>query len=388
MESKVENYRENAWVTHMELIRGLSLIVVMVLTILSSPQLSSSIPFTKSLVIVISSLVYYTLAFLFADRIILRRKVFLRLFKHFQSVLNLLLITTMVHFTGGINSYYIFFYVLEILISNFLMSQEDCYLESSLAWMAYCLLLLCESYGFLPHFSEPVRVFDYWDMEAILKSVFQLLIVLYGITWLGGYLHIFLKFRSKELEKVVERLEDQNLALTEMSMTDSLTGLYNRRYFFQRLLEEVKRSERYSHSVSLIMTDLDHFKKVNDSYGHPCGDNVLRDFSEILKTSGRAMDVAVRYGGEEFALILPETKSEEARILAERLRLKTAEQMFSCPTGEKRLKITASFGLASFPGEAANLEDLIEKADKALYRAKRHGRNRVCLNGEKVHASK
>jgi len=382
-EQKGENFRENAWMAHMELIRGVTLIAVMALAILSSPQLSAGVPLRESLVLFAVCIVYYGFVFHLLYRIALKRRWLLRLFKHFQSVLNLLLISALVHFTGGINSFYTFLFVLEVLISNFLMPQEDCYLEATLAWMAYFLLLLLESLAILPHVPEPVSAYRFWDMEAILLSVFQLLIVLYGITWLGGYLHIFLQFRGRELEKMVETLEDQNLVLTEMSITDSLTGLYNRRYFFQRLLEEIKRSERYHHPMSLIMADIDYFKRINDSCGHPCGDTILREFSEILKNSGRAVDVAARYGGEEFVLILPETSSDEAKILAERLRLRIAEHPFPGSGGEFELMLTASLGLASYPTEAATPEELIEKADSALYRAKQQGRNRVCLSGEK-----
>lgn len=370
---------------HMELIRGVALIAVMALAILSSPQLSAGVPLRESLILFAVCIVYYGFAFRLLYRIVLKRRVLLRLFKHFQSVLNLLLISALVHFTGGINSFYTFLFVLEVLISNFLMPQEDCYLEASLAWMAYFLLLLLESLGVLPHVPEPISAYRFWDMEAILISVFQLFIVLYGITWLGGYLHIFLQFRGKELEKIVETLEDQNLLLTEMSITDSLTGLYNRRYFFQRLLEEINRSERYHHPMSLIMADIDHFKKINDFYGHPYGDLVLREFSELFKNSGRAVDVAARYGGEEFVLILPETTSDDAKILAERIRFRIAEHPFPCSGGENKLKLTASFGLASYPTEAVTPEELIEKVDSALYRAKHQGRNRVCLSGDKVH---
>ncbi|MFH0803147.1 MAG: GGDEF domain-containing protein [bacterium] len=386
-EQKGEDYRKNAWMAHMELIRGITLIAVMTLAIFSSPQLSAGVPLRESLILFAVCIVYYGFAFRLLYRIALKRRVLIRFFKHFQSVFNLLLISALVHFTGGINSFYTFLFVLEVLVSNFLMPQEDCYLEASLAWMTYFLLLLLESLGVLPHVPEPISAYRFWDMEAILFSVFQLLIVLYGITWLGGYLHIFLQFRGRELEKMVETLEDQNLSLTEMSITDSLTGLYNRRYFFQRLLEEIKRAERYHHPMSLIMADIDHFKKINDSHGHPCGDTILREFSELFKNSGRAVDVAARYGGEEFALILPETSSDDAKALAERLCLRIAEHPFPGPGGEFELMLTASLGLASYPTEAATPEELIEKADSALYRAKQQGRNRVCLSGEKTHSA-
>ncbi len=164
--------------------------------------------------------------------------------------------------------------------------------------------------------------------------------------------------------------------LKELSITDGLTGLYVYRYFNDALDREIIRSARYQQPLSLVMLDIDGFKKVNDSYGHLQGDEVLREIAQILKKICREVDVVARYGGEEFAVILPETEMEGAFILADRIRMVIKNYAFG--TKENLINLTASIGVASYPDIALTKLDLIKQVDKALYRAKAEGKNKVC----------
>ena len=156
---------------------------------------------------------------------------------------------------------------------------------------------------------------------------------------------------------------------------DSLTGLANRRRADEALEDELARSERLGDPTGLILLDVDDFKAVNDRYGHPTGDEVLRAVATTLKEAVRQIDVAARWGGEEFAVVLPATGLDGAAQLAERLRTALAERDVAGPDGQT-LRVTASFGVASsLPGSTP--ERLVETADDALYRAKRAGKNRV-----------
>jgi diguanylate cyclase (GGDEF)-like protein len=160
-------------------------------------------------------------------------------------------------------------------------------------------------------------------------------------------------------------------AQEENALTDELTKLPNRRALAQRFLQEMQRARRHHNAIAFLMIDLDHFKQVNDTYGHLNGDAVLAELASILSTSARESDVCARYGGEEFALILHETTEAGARTLAERIRAKVAAATF--PGG---LKLTISVGVAA-TDEAALFTNLIERADQALYAAKQGGRNQV-----------
>jgi len=185
-----------------------------------------------------------------------------------------------------------------------------------------------------------------------------------------GLFSTFAKYSAQAIENAMLYKSTQHL-----SITDGLTGLYNHRHFQEQLGVEVKRAQRYDLNLSLIMIDLDHFKKFNDNYGHLEGDSLLRKISQILKSSLRETDFVARYGGEEFGVILPETNKEGASVAAERVRKTISEQTF----GEVGAKMTVSLGVASYPDDACLRADLIKKADEALYRAKREGRNRTCL---------
>ena len=160
-------------------------------------------------------------------------------------------------------------------------------------------------------------------------------------------------------------------AQEENALTDELTRLPNRRALAQSFLQETQRARRRRSPISFLMIDLDHFKHVNDTYGHLSGDSVLHELAQILKTSARESDVCARYGGEEFALILTETAEAGARVLAERIRAKVAAATF--PGG---LKLTISIGLAA-TDEPTLFTQLIDRADQALYAAKQAGRNQV-----------
>lgn len=173
-------------------------------------------------------------------------------------------------------------------------------------------------------------------------------------------------------------LEKTHQALRETSIRDSLTGLYNRREFDRLLLDELRRCNRYRHPLSLLMLDLDHFKAINDGYGHPVGDTVLRKVAHIIKHEVRdSGEMVARYGGEEFVVIMPETDKLGAAVLAERIRAAVAAYTFSVDESHP-LNVAVSIGLAGFPNDADSSEKLIAAADRALYAAKRAGRNRVC----------
>ena len=195
-----------------------------------------------------------------------------------------------------------------------------------------------------------------------------------------GLLTTFAHLAAGALENA--RLHAKTLSL---ATTDTLTGLFNRRLFDERLNGEMQRSHRYGKSFSLMMLDIDHFKKVNDSYGHPAGDAVLRQLAAVLREQTREVDTVARYGGEEFVIVAPESDGSSAKLVGERIRKAVAGTAFILPDG-REIGVTVSIGIACYPRCADGAEAMIERADKALYLAKREGRNRVYLYRELLHA--
>jgi len=180
------------------------------------------------------------------------------------------------------------------------------------------------------------------------------------------------------------------LATERSAITDGLTGLYNRPFFDASLRRELKRARRYGLAFSLVMLDLDDFKLVNDSHGHVVGDEALTRLADVIRASVREIDVACRYGGEEFALILPETSRTGAYIVSERIRVDAKETFDRKPLGSDpsaSISMSVSGGIAIYPTDSNSAEGLLRMADKALYRSKHEGKNRITLHAEEKRRS-
>ena len=179
-----------------------------------------------------------------------------------------------------------------------------------------------------------------------------------------------------KIRMLQDELKRSNEMLLQLSNTDPLTTLYNRRFMLTALEREIQRSQRKGSPLSLVIMDIDHFKRVNDTFGHQQGDMVLTRVAALAKRDLRSYDVAARYGGEEFILVLPETTNAEAVQVANRLRLEIAQETFPPPLDTARVTISMGVSTYPFPG-IASIDDLSHAADEALYRAKKEGRNRV-----------
>ncbi len=177
---------------------------------------------------------------------------------------------------------------------------------------------------------------------------------------------------------VIKKINFMYKQTKHISLTDALTGLYNRRYFETSFEREFSRARRYANDLSFAIIDIDFFKKINDTYGHSCGDYVLKEVAYLISNNFRITDMFFRYGGEEFVVILPETTKENAFIPMERLRKAFENSVYRFMGNE--LKITISVGISELSNDINSPLELFDLADKALYRAKENGRNQVCIN--------
>jgi diguanylate cyclase (GGDEF)-like protein len=222
-----------------------------------------------------------------------------------------------------------------------------------------------------------VKPFDMLELSARVKSMLRLKALQDALLDKNRELDL----KNRELDRANKELAQRREELLTLSRTDPLTGLCNRRYFEERLQEEFARTRRYGSSLSLMMLDIDHFKRVNDTFGHPFGDEVLRGVARTARAQLREVDLLARYGGEELCALLPETSPEEARRACERVRESIQALRFEfvgTDGGRQEVRCTASLGLASVPSPAlANAEALLRAADESLYAAKEAGRNRV-----------
>jgi diguanylate cyclase (GGDEF)-like protein len=211
-----------------------------------------------------------------------------------------------------------------------------------------------------------VKPFHFDELDAVLRSALKK------------------RYIYASLERANQQLRDANERLLKLTVTDERTNLLNDRYLKRRLQEEFKRAQRYGTPLSVAMIDMDHFKKVNDKYGHDCGDQVLREFGTLLTENARTTDIVGRFGGEEFLMVLPNTDGIRAAIVAERVRRAAEERVYRYR--ELLVRVTVSIGVASYPANAALTSDeaLLKAADTALYRAKEVSRNKVIVDRDSM----
>jgi len=198
-----------------------------------------------------------------------------------------------------------------------------------------------------------------------------------------------LRDANVQLEQLVQErtraLHDANAELEKLVETDSLTGLYNRRHFDERLKQEIARSRRHETPLAIAMLDLDHFKTINDSYGHDVGDCALRSFANLLRAQARSTDSICRFGGEEFVLLMVSTGEQEAVGYATRIRTAVENMPIVCK--DTKLSLTCSIGIAVLSAKMRDADQLLKCADSALYQAKNSGRNTTCVYDPASHGS-
>jgi diguanylate cyclase (GGDEF)-like protein len=265
-----------------------------------------------------------------------------------EALVMLIFITWVVWYTGGLASPLINLYLLAIIASALTLGK---------AVTLLILAIIAACYFALGHAADPAAPFATPELARLLSQLAPVLMV--------GYLTTML---AADIRYVVKRVE-------MLSQTDDLTGLLNMRGFTPMLEREAWRAERYKHPFSVLMVDCDNLKRVNDGFGHEAGNQLLRYMVSHMQNALRATDVLARYGGDEFLVLLPETRTEGARLVAERMRESVEGGLFTF--NDQRISTSVSVGIASFPENGRSTRDLIDRADSAMYRSKGHGKNAV-----------
>lgn len=287
---------------------------------------------------------------------------------------------------GTIRSTAVSLFPLIIIISGFIYKSTGILVSTIASSMAIFILVLVQNAGLMHESTSKVSMLHWF----ILTITF---IIIGGIVYFSdrittqAFKHVKeevherqraeneLAIANQELQKRMTEVEKLKDELREQALHDSLTGLPNRRHLDEILPHEILRAERNKDSLSIIFADVDHFKVINDTYGHPVGDQILVEIAQLLQRELRRSDYIYRYGGDEFVLVLLGSNFESSRKRAEQIREKCAKIEINFEG--KNLGVTMSFGIATYPVHGKSLEDIITKADQALYDAKRLGRNQV-----------
>jgi len=304
-----------------------------------------------------------------------------------QLLFDLVFVTVLVHFSGGAVSWFWAMYMVLTLEAALVMDKpSDTYAIALAGVLAFGGLLTFEFYGLIPRVPMPFENnalqcnFSYEMIKWAWVSI-----VNFCVAYVGVHMMDTVRRREAELRELVTR--------------DALTSFYNRRYFFYRLNSEIQRAKRYGRTLSLLILDVDDFKRFNDTYGHLEGDALLRGLADVIRGTIRRsdakpsyeVDIACRYGGEEFAVILPEAAQVQGGEAAERLRASIEARGASIVAERIRKQIeatpldgktaTVSIGVSSYPEHGDEADSLIRAADEAMYKAKRAGKNRVAISG-------
>ena len=312
----------------------------------------------------------------------------IRSFNAIQLLVDLLFITGIVHFSGGAVSWFWTMYMVLTLESAMIMEKRsDTYAIALAGSLAYGGLLTFEYYRLIPPVPMPFE-------NNALQSVYSYEMIKWAWVTITNFCVAFVGVY------MMDTIRQREAQLRDLAVKDTLTTLYNRRYFFYRLNSEIQRSRRYGRTLSLLIFDVDDFKRFNDRYGHLAGDRLLRGVAEKLMGNIRRsdvkptyeVDIACRYGGEEFAVILPEAASVQGSATAERIRatVETAGAVVVAERIRKQVegsqlegeeRVTVSVGVSSYPDHGTDAEALIKAADDAQYAAKKSGKNRVVVAG-------
>lgn len=374
---QVKEYLVKEEIARTDDIRGSVLIAIFLLAFITTPLALLKVSILPYGVLLIALVAYYGFIHKKTFDILINKEKSFNLFNHLQSVVNLFLITVLIHLTGGVESYFSFIYIFEIMISGFVLSWRESFLEASLAWMFYGIVLCLEYWGVLHHINIwPNMTGLYQDKSVILIAIVRMMVVFYMASFVAGYLNILLRKKGRQIKNALRSLSKMSLNFNEFIINDKLTGFYNYPYFKIRMADEFSKANFHKSDLALMIIDIDNFKDFASKYGGLNAEIALKKISGIIRNNIDFKYLSARTADDEFMILAPQTNSDFAFSVAEFIKDSVNKESFSV-SKELSVPLTISVGIDSFPQEAATPDSLIDLARRALYVAKKSGKSAV-----------
>lgn len=366
-ESKaLREYLERKEFGQVEQLRGSVLIFIFLFAFLTTPVAiikESVIPY---LILVLASIAHYGIIYKRLNILVQQNKRLIVSFKYFQSIINLILITVLVHLTGGIESYFVFLYAFDIIMSGFILSWRETFWTASLGWIFYLLMLYLEKLEIITHINIwPAMGNFYANDYYIFNYTFKLIIILYISSFIAGYINTYVVKNARAMNKMVYFISKVTNAFSDMVINDYLTNLYSFNYFKLRVVEEISKARSFETQIALIYLSIKDFEIIADKYGMTFANSILKEAGRKLNVFLSRYDLATRVFGAEFIVLIINAKESEIEQKISKIKKKIEEMELRTKTGEE-VSFVVTSGWVMYPDDAQSAEVFIEKARQAL----------------------
>lgn len=366
----LKHYIEERDLTRVEQIRGTVLIFIFLFAFFTMPltlMKESMLPYVCLVLIVI---IHYGIIYPRLQNLVIKNKFLRASFKHSQSIINLILITVLVHLTGGIESYFVFAYVFEIIMSGFLLSWRESFWEASMGWIFYFLMLYMEKINLIEHISIwPDALLLYQSTPVIISYTLKLMGVLYISSFIAGYINVYILKNIKKMNQMMEYLSKLTISFNKAIINDAATGLYNFNYFKLRIVEEILKAKFFKAQFALIYFGINDFDAICEKIGFYAGNNFLKSVGAKLNYLFKKHDLACRVSDGEFMAFLNDIKPAEVLVKLKQIK-EELENIVPQIKESRGFEFVFSFGWIMYPEDAQGVEVLLEKARQSLYIAR------------------
>jgi len=362
----LRDYLERKEFGQVEQLRGSVLIFTFLFAFLTTPAAlikESVIPY---LILLLASIIHYGVIYKRLSILAQQNKKLIISFKYFQSIINLILITVLVHLTGGIESYFTFLYAFDIIMSGFLLSWRETFWTASLGWIFYLLMLYLEKLDIITHINIwPSMGNLYANNYYIFSCTLKLIIILYVSSFIAGYINNYVIKNARAMNKMVQFISNVTNAFSNMVINDYLTNLYSFNYFKLRVVEEISKARSFETQIALIYLSVKDFEIMADKYGMAFANSILKEAAKKLNVFLSRYDLAGRVSGAEFIVLIINAKESEIEQKITKIK-KKIEEIELRTEADEEIKLIVTSGWVMYPGDAKSAEIFIEKARQAL----------------------